>query len=121
MPIRVNDEGNRPCFDCGGNGCRGVVYQLPCECGARYVGQTARCLAVRAREHEGLENAGDGVVSHVRDHKRICTGSIMYDRAEVVVGDSSRKRREVVEAFLMLESPGDVFSAPSITLRNEEL
>ena len=29
----------------------GVVYQITCSCGLRYIGETSRCLKVRFDEH----------------------------------------------------------------------
>jgi predicted GIY-YIG superfamily endonuclease len=46
----------------------GVVYTIPCSCGALYVGQTGRQLETRIGEHRKDFDHGTGAFKDHRDH-----------------------------------------------------
>ena len=53
---------------------KGVIYKVPCECGAVYIGETGHNLRTRLQGHKRVVINGDteiGIATHVRenDHK----------------------------------------------------
>ncbi len=47
----------------------GVVYQIPCQCGKVYVGETQRRLETRVKEHRDACNKGDTGKSAIAEHQ----------------------------------------------------
>ena len=52
---------------------KNCIYNIPCECGKSYIGETKRPLAVKTKEHKTStqrgETAKSGIAQHVWDHK----------------------------------------------------
>ena len=65
----------------------GVVYQIPCQCGKVYVGETQRRLETRVKEHRDACNKGDtgkpAIAEHQWDqqHQVNWEGTRVLDRA----------------------------------------
>lgn len=98
----------------------GVVYEIPLTCGKTYVGQTGQCLNKRLRQHENLVGKltiSGNLAAHCSNCK--CTPCFKNTKKLAHVGNN-RKKREVVEAFLMNEITGrDCVSAPSVALDSD--
>jgi hypothetical protein len=102
-----------------------LVYRIPCECGAKYVGETGRPLEVRVNEHkrnwqkmkrekeEGLEV--DTIISLLACHAIEQDHQVLWDDVKILAKEPNRKRRKIHEAAAMyLEE--EVFSQPSCEL-----
>ena len=73
---------------------KGVVYRIPCVCGAAYIGETGRNLKLRLSEHKrSVKNKGLAVHVKLTNHK------IMWDNAEVLTNEPNWTKRKVKEAL----------------------
>ena len=55
-----------------------VVYQIPCNCGKKYIGETVRRLETRMKEHRDACQRGDGeerttIIDYALSHLCVCT------------------------------------------------
>jgi hypothetical protein len=125
LPSKVNSEVRIDnCDYCGGSRCeKGVIYKIPCECGGGYYGQTGRCLLQRIHEHENLydQQELDEGRSNLRDHRRDCPGTVLFDRARILMSNKNRSKRETLEAFFIEENKSNSIASPSVVLRQVEL
>lgn len=99
----VNDT-TPPKADCSTNHatrfvpCRtNVVYEIPLECDAVYVGQTGRCINERLREHAYALCVGNG--SHLVSHCKACGCIPFLDRTKVLKRYTESRTREIFEAY----------------------
>ena len=46
----------------------GVVYEIPCSCGQRYIGETRRTLGSRLKEHQAATRRGEIEKSAIAEH-----------------------------------------------------
>ena len=79
------------------NQLTGVVYQISCECGDAYIGETSKTLDERQKEHQRAVRRFDNnsVATHVRD-----TGhNIAWKDAKVILKERYKTRRRVKEAI----------------------
>ena len=75
-----------------------MVYRVPCECGAAYIGETGRNLKLRLSEHKRSvknKDPNNGVAVHVQltNHK------IVWDNAEGLTNEQNWTKRKVKEAL----------------------
>lgn len=99
-----------------------VIYKIPCECGAQYIGETGRPLEVRVSEHRRnwLKLRGDldnGIVpeyvssllaAHAVENKH----EIQWEEVKVLATESNIKKRKIHEAAVMCITE-NVISQPS--------
>ena len=79
---------------------KGVVYSIPCECGATYTGETGRNLHTRVQEHERAVCKGDannGIVVHVIKMNH----TIQWEKARTIATESLLIKRKVKESLLI--------------------
>lgn len=80
----------------------GVVYQITCSCGLRYVGETSRCLKVRFDEHckkEGTNMTEVGKhLAESPDH------TIAFDEVKVLAFEQSTRKRRYLESLFIQDS-----------------
>ena len=65
---------------------KGIIYSVPCECGAIYIGHTGRNLHVRIKEHKWAVGNGDiknGIPAHIMDTNH----NIQREEAEVMAAE----------------------------------
>ena len=77
---------------------KGVVYQVPCECGHVYVGETGRNLKLRLTEHKRAvknKDPNNGLAVHVN----ITNHTILWNSAEVLTTEPNWSKRKVKEAL----------------------
>jgi hypothetical protein len=79
-----------------------LIYRIPCECGAKYMGKTGRPLEVRVNEHkrnwqkmkrekeEGLEAVT--ISSLLACHAREQDHQILWDDVKILAKDAITKR-----------------------------
>lgn len=75
-----------------------VVYQIPCECGDFYVGETGRELETRVKEHKRCVAKADicnGIAVHVKN-----TGhNVDWDNIKIIDRESDVEKRKIKEAL----------------------
>ena len=76
---------------------KGVIYKVPCESCAVYIGKTGCNLHIRLQEHKCAVVNGDsknGIATHVmkNDHK------IQWEEAQVVASEQQFTKRKVKES-----------------------
>jgi predicted GIY-YIG superfamily endonuclease len=91
------------------------VYSIPCECGRSYIGETARPLAVRLREHK--QNLKEGLLgkSKLAEHAYEEGHRVGWDEARVLEIESNSRYRKYKESARMacLSNP---ISKPSLDI-----
>ena len=82
----------------------GVIYQIPCECGDNYIGETSKNLNERLKEHQWAIRRMDNnnsVAVHVRD-----TGhNISWENAKIMLKEENKMRRKMKEAIKIKTIP----------------
>lgn len=98
---------------------RGVVYRVSLACRRVYVGQTARCVNSRLREHQNnVHKRKDGNLS---THCGECPKCEPYFRNSVILfHDSDQRTREIVEAAEMQLGDFECVSTTSVALSDKE-
>jgi len=104
------------CVKCG-------IYQIECECGSIYVGETGRELNVRISEHKRSCNNGpnqDGFFSSgVSEHIWTEDGvhSIRWNEADVILQEPRFFQRKIKEAVIIKKKTA--LGIPLMNRRNE--
>jgi len=77
----------------------GVVYEVPLSCGARYIGETGRCMTLRLREHtKYVKDKSES--SHIYHHLRGCQDCVVhFDGTRVLSKVEDRFDRMLIEAY----------------------
>ena len=78
----------------------GVIYSIPCECGAVYIGETGRTLKIRVTEHKRAvlnQNSNNGIAVHVMKTHH----NIQWEEARVVTKEPYLIKRKVKEGLLI--------------------
>ncbi|CAN8002302.1 unnamed protein product, partial [Ixodes hexagonus] len=98
----------------------GVVYQIPLSCGRVYIGQTGRCVNIRAREHSlSLRSSPSG---HLAVHCSRCGCSPSFHDIRILSRHKNKLAREIDEAFFIATHGADsCVSAPSVALVGDEV
>ena len=82
----------------------GVIYQIPCECGDNYIGETSKTFNERLKEHKRAVRRMDNnnsVAVHVRD-----TGhNISWENAKIMLKEENKMRRKIKEAIKIKTIP----------------
>ena len=96
----------------------GLVYQVPLTCGKSYIGERARCINMRLREHErSLSNAP---ALHLPAHCRQCGCEAVFEDATVLSKERKFIDRRIIEAFHIRRKGEGCISHPSIILTDKE-
>ena len=85
---------------------RGVIYSIPCECGAVYSGETGRTLKIRLVEHQRAvcgRNSNNGIV-----HAMTTCHSIKWEEARVIAVESHWTKRKGKEALTIKRTPNNI-------------
>ena len=77
---------------------KGVVYQIGCNCGEQYIGETGRTLAVRMKEHKSAVNRDDSN-NGISVHANSTCHDINWEGAKVIEVEENWKRRKYKEAI----------------------
>ena len=86
---------------------RGVIYSIPCECGAIYIGETGRTLKTRLAEHQravNTMNSNNGIAVHVM----MTHHTIKWEGARVVSVEPHLTKRKVKEALTIRRTPNNM-------------
>jgi hypothetical protein len=88
-----------------------LVYKVPCECGAKYVGETGRSLQMRVNEHrrnwdkmkremeEGMDL--DSIPSLLAAHTVENDHQVQWEEVKILAKESNVKKRKIHEAAAM--------------------
>lgn len=90
---------------------KNVIYQIPCECGQSYIGETLRPLETRLAEHKKCCKEGNnasGVAEHMWTHQH----DIQWNQTRILDTETGWTKRKIKEAMYM--KLHDTFSQPSI-------
>ena len=77
----------------------GVVYVVPCGCGAEYVGETGRTLGQRITEHQKAFECNYPSRSAIAKHGLKEGHTPVWDRVDILGSTPNRNRRRVLEAW----------------------
>jgi hypothetical protein len=85
-----------------------VVYQVTCECGVIYTGQSLQWLRKRLYQHKlNIKNSNG-------DHSALCKHAIdekhvpLWDQVKIVYHESNKKKREVLEMIAIKKSSNSI-------------
>ncbi|XP_040071196.1 uncharacterized protein LOC115320437 [Ixodes scapularis] len=112
-------------FQTGANNCRknhreksvdcenGVVYEIPLECGFKYVGQTSRCINDRLSEHKrNVKNNAPN--SEIAKHVNECNNcTAIWSETEIIHKERNDTKRLVRET-VRIKSLGNCISQASL-------
>ena len=84
-----------------------VVYQIPCDCGKVYIGETTRRLETRLKEHKEAHRKADTETSAVAEHSWNTQHAIKWGETTII--DQARRTKElkIKEALHILTTPSD--------------
>jgi predicted GIY-YIG superfamily endonuclease len=91
------------------------IYQVPCECGESYIGETKRPFNVRLQEHKKHTYRGETSRSGIADHVWSKHHNIKWSEAQVVHKEPHWKKRKFKEA-VFIENNKNIFSKPSVEI-----
>lgn len=74
-----------------------VCYELTCDCGKNYIGQTKQFILDRVKQHIKGGNQQSAMSAHLKDDN--C--SLSFDNVRILCQEQNRKVREVKEAILI--------------------
>ena len=83
----------------------GVVYQIPCQCGKVYVGETHRRLETRVKEHRDACNKGDTGKSAIAEHQWDQQYQVNWEGTRVLDRASRPVQLRVKEALYIQRTP----------------
>lgn len=82
---------------------KNIIYNIPCECGKVYLGETCRSLRVRLYEHKknvkrGSNTAGSKLAEHVWEEQH----RILWDQVGIVASEGKMFGRRFKESVFIL-------------------
>jgi hypothetical protein len=83
------------------------VYQIPCECGLSYVGETGRTIETRIKEHRRHFRLGQIEKSAVAEHSITEDHAIHWDKARVLCHSNHYWERLTKEAIAIRLEKGN--------------
>jgi hypothetical protein len=93
-----------------------VIYNIPCECGKSYIGETVRTVEVRLKEHQVSIKRCDTDISKLTE-KNVTTGHrFKWDDVKVIGKESNWRKRKIHEAAEILKRADKVISTPSFEI-----
>ena len=75
-----------------------MVYNVPCECGKTYIGETGRTLEARLKEHKyavSWADTNNGIAVHANEHNH----KILWEHTKIVEKEPFWMKREIKEAL----------------------
>jgi len=92
------------------------VYEIPCSCGAVYVGETKRLISTRLQEHIRHTKNEDCEKSAVAEHSQETKHGILFDKTKVLAKVDFRHPRKVREAIEIRKRPNNFNKEDSLRL-----
>ena len=92
----------------------GVIYLIPCECGAVYIGETGRNIKFRLQEHTRAVNKGDKTIAC----HQMTTGHniIKWEDSRVLEQESNLQRRQIKETIYIRTTANTMNTDPGLDL-----
>ena len=84
-----------------------MVYQIPCQCGKVYVGETQRHLETRVKEHRDACNKGDTWKSAIAEHQWDQQHQVDWDATRVLDRAARPVQLKVKEALHIEKTPAN--------------
>lgn len=78
-----------------------LVYQVTCECGVKYVGQTLQMLKSRLGQHRTKINKGDKTHSSLVQHAIEENHKPLWDEVKILRKENVTNRREILETIFI--------------------
>ena len=93
------------------------IYNIPRECGKRYIGETRRPLQTRVNEHKQNTINGVGLIdkSKIAEHSWEQKHRYKWDKASIINKEENSRIRKLVE-YAFIHCPNHVISQPSIDI-----
>ena len=79
----------------------GVVYELKCSCGQKYIGQTRRNLITRLKEHNPAKNGSSDVADHLYSNPN---HSIDFKNPKILAKDEYLNKLLIKETLLIQQT-----------------
>ena len=98
----------------------GVIYQIPCECGAVYIGETGRAIKQRKAEHKRAVMKADPS-NAVALHTASTLHAIRWEECKVIVDQESNWGRRIKEAIYIEETPNTRNTDPGLLYTQSNL
>ena len=96
---------------------KNCIYEIPCECGSSYVGETKRPLEARIKEHRRNTTRGETEKSGAAHHAWTQGHHMLWSDAKIIHREHHWRKRKFKEAAVIQENP-TCFSKPSVDIRN---
>ena len=96
---------------------KNCIYEIPCECGKSYIGETMRPLEVRVKEHQKHTLRGETDRSGAADHAWKQGHHMKWSEARIVHREHHWRKRKFKEAAIINQNE-DCISKPSLDIRN---
>ena len=93
----------------------GVIYQIPCECGAVYIAETGRTIKQRKAEHKRAVMKAEPS-NAVALHTASTLHAIKWEECKVIHQESNWGRRRIKEAIYIKETPNTLNTDPGLLL-----
>ena len=93
----------------------GVIYQIPCDSGAVYIGETGRTINQRKAEHKRAVMKADPS-NAVALHTASTLHAIKWEESKVIDQESNWGRRRIKEAIYIKETPNTLNTDPGLLL-----
>jgi len=93
-----------------------VIYNIPCECGKSYIGETGRTVEVRLKEHQASVKKCDPDISKLTEHKLKTGHRFKWEDVKVIGKESNWRKRKIHEAAEILKGADKVISTPSFEI-----
>ena len=93
------------------------VYEIPCQCGNVYIGETGRPLSVRLKEHQRNIRQGEIEKSRLAEHVWAESHNILWDKSQPIAREQNAIKRKIKESAFIC-SNRNVISQQSIELKN---
>ena len=93
-----------------------IIYNIPCECGKSYIGETGRTVEIRLKEHQASIKKCDPDISKLTEHSLKTGHRFKWEDAKVIGKESDWRKRKVHEAAEILKGAEQVISTPSFEI-----
>ena len=93
-----------------------MIYDIPCECGKSYIGETGRNLEIRVKEHKASLRKGDPEISKLAEHSITTGHRFKFEETKVIGKEPNWRHRKVHEAGEILKGGENVISTPSFEI-----
>ena len=89
----------------------GVVYEIPCSCGQRYIGETKRALGTRLKEHQAATRRGQTEKSAIAEHAWSQHHQPLWEETRILDQADNNTILLIKEAIhISVQNPGDLMN-----------